>query len=40
MKGKQSLEDIINAMIELDQNGIQTNFGFKDLIILPKCDPK
>ncbi len=27
-------------MIELDQNGIQTNFGAKDLIILPKCDPK
>ncbi len=26
--------------LQLDQNGIQSNFGAKDLIILPKCDPK
>jgi hypothetical protein len=40
MKAEQTLEDIVSAMMELDQNGIHTNFGAKDLIILPKCDPK
>ncbi len=26
--------------MELDHNGIYTNFGGKDITILPKCDPK
>ncbi len=26
--------------MELDHNGIHTDFGAKDITILPKCDPK
>ena len=40
MKAEQTLEDIVSAMMELDQNGIHTKSGANDLIILPKCDPK
>ncbi len=40
MKGEQTLMDIVSAMMELDPNGIHTDFGVKDITILPKCDPK
>jgi hypothetical protein len=40
MKSEQTLEDIVSAMIELDQNDVKTNFGARDLLILPKGDPK
>ena len=39
-KGDSTLDDILSAMIELDQNSIETNFGAKDIMSLPKCDPK
>ena len=35
-----TLDDIVSAMMELDQNNIVTNFGAKDIMSLPKCDPK
>ena len=35
-----TLDDILSAMIELDQNSIETNFGARDIMSLPKCDPK
>ena len=40
MKGEQTMDDIVSAMLELDQNGVCTNFGAKNILILPKCDPK
>ncbi len=40
MKGEQTLVDIMSAMMELDHNGIHTDFGAKDITILSKCDPK
>ncbi len=40
MKGEQTLMDIVSAVMELDRNGMHTNFGAKDITILPKCDPK
>ncbi len=35
-----TLDDIVNAMIDLDQNEIVTNFGARDILILPKGDHK
>lgn len=40
MKAELMIDDIVSAIIELDQNGIKTNFGARDIMILPKSDPK
>ncbi len=40
MKGEQTLVDIVRAMMELDHTGIHTDFGAKNITILPKCDLK
>lgn len=40
MKIDMMIDDIISAMVELDQKGIHTNFVARDILKLPKCDPK
>ncbi len=34
------LDDIVSAMIELDQNNVKTNFGARDILTLLKGDPR
>ncbi len=40
MKLDLIIDDIISAMLELDQKGIHTNFVANHILKLPKCDPK
>ncbi len=39
MSGDQILDDIVSAMMELDQNNVKTNFGARDFFALPNGDP-
>ncbi len=32
LRADLTLDDIVNAMIDLDQNGIVTNFGARDIL--------
>ncbi len=36
----QMLDDIVSAMMELDQNNVKTNFSARDILTLPKGDPR
>ena len=40
MKADSIIEDIINAMIDIDQKGGTTNFVARNIDRLPRCDPK
>ena len=40
MRHEQTTDDIVGALMELDQLGVETNFVAKNLFVLPKCDPK
>lgn len=40
MKIEQTSDDIVTAMVELDRKGIETNFVAKNVLQLPRCDPK
>ncbi len=34
------LDDIVSAMMELDQNNVKTNFGARDILTLSKGNPR
>ncbi len=36
MRRDQMLDDIVSAMMELDQNNVKTNFGARDILTLLK----
>ncbi len=36
MRSDQMLNDIVSAMMKLDQNNVRTNFGARDIFTLPK----
>ncbi len=38
MRGDQMLDNIVSAMMKLDQNNVKTNFGVRDILTLPKED--
>ncbi len=38
MRGDQMLDNIVSAMMKLDQNNVKTNFGARDILTLPKGD--
>ncbi len=40
MRGDEMLDDIVSAMMKLDQNNVKTNFGVRDILTLPKGDPR
>ncbi len=40
MSNNQMLDDIVSAMMELDQNNVKTIFGTRDILTLPKGGPR
>lgn len=40
LKHEQTADDLVEAMMYLDQIGIETNYVVKNIFVLPKCDPK
>ncbi len=34
------VNDIVSTMMELDQNNVKISFGAKDILTLPKGDPR
>ncbi len=36
MRSDQMINNIVSAMMEIDQNNMKTNFGVRDILTLPK----